>query len=476
MTNKKKKILVAQGHGPGSKHNRGFIGGNEGDYNYYYCEYLVAELRSYGFIVDKVRKKITDFVRPEVYGKMAAGYDLLLDEHTNATGKKPPASGAEVYDDTGTPNNKLASMVAKAISEAQGIKIRTPYSAKNGVNYRRLNNGSNYYASLRNNRAKSGLLVEKCFHDNPREVEFYKKNLERIAKAEARAIAEYYGYLKNKTSSVSGYKEEAEKVYDVNIMGESELSAAELTKWFESYKVEPKISMPIKDFIQIYIVEGGTEGVRGDVAFIQSVHETGKFQFTGDVIPEQNNFAGIGTVGGGVKGHFFDSPQQGVRAQIQHLKAYASKESLKNKKIDPRFDLVTRGSAKTVRGLTGKWATDKAYGDKLVNYYNAALKYKKEKGEDELKYNISILDKRDGQAALEVLFAGEEGSVISKGGNYKYGNDSDTEVIGIGKDRTSHTSYLDYFISGDTAADTLLKAKDFIAGNKEKYKAPKKGK
>ena len=284
-----------------------------------------------------------------------------------------------------------------------------------------------------------------------------------------------YSRLENLASEVSKQLGSPSGMTDVSIMGESVLSAEELGAWFTEFEVTPKISLDLQDFIQVYLDEGEVEGVRGDIAFIQSVHETGKFLFTGDVVPEQMNYAGIGTVGGGVKGHYFKTVQEGIRAQIQHLKAYASKEPLKNKSVDPRFHLVSRGSAKTVRGLTGKWATDKAYGDKLMNYYNAAIKYKQEKGEDDLKYNISILDKRDGAAALEVLFAGEEGSVISKGGNFKYGKEKDIEIVGIGKDRSSHTSYLGYFISGATAAETLEKAKDFVSGNKEKYKAPEKG-
>lgn len=468
-TANKIKVMLDPGHGAGSAHNRGFIGGNEGDYNWDFAQYLINYLKKYGFQVATTRPRKTDNPSLEARGKMGAGYDLLLSNHTNAGGGR----GTEVYDDTGTPNNKLASMIVKATAKAMGNSVRAWSNAKNGVNYR-YSGKTNYYGVLRNNRAKSGMLLEICFHDNRNEVTFYKNNLSKIAQVLADTIAGYYGVAKV-AGSTGTKKEESKKkdVNDVNIMGESELNASELLAFFNSLKVTPKISIPIKKFIEIYLNEGEVEGVRGDVAFIQAIHETGKFQFGGDVVPEQNNFAGIGTVGGGVKGHYFDSPQDGIRAQIQHLKAYASTEPLRNRNIDPRFNLVARGSAKTVRALAGKWATDKNYGNKLMDYYNAALEFK---GEDDLKYNISILDKRDGQAALEVLFAGEEGSVISKGGNYKYRNDSDTEVIGIGKDRTSHTSYLDYFISGDTAADTLLKAKDFIAGNKEKYKAPKKGK
>ena len=93
--------------------------------------------------------------------------------------------------------------------------------------------------------------------------------------------------------------------------------------------------------------------MRGDVAFAQSLHETGFFKYGGIVLPTQNNYAGIGALNGNAKGQAatFPDPRTGVRAQIQHLKAYASKEALVNGCVDPRFSLVTRGSAQYVDWL-----------------------------------------------------------------------------------------------------------------------------
>ena len=116
--------------------------------------------------------------------------------------------------------------------------------------------------------------------------------------------------------------------------------------------------------------------MRGDVAFAQSLHETGFFKYGGIVLPTQNNYAGIGALNGNAKGQAatFPDPRTGVRAQIQHLKAYASKAALVNGCVDPRFSLVTRGSAQYVEWLgasdnpNGKgWAVPgKGYGSKIV--------------------------------------------------------------------------------------------------------------
>lgn len=98
-------------------------------------------------------------------------------------------------------------------------------------------------------------------------------------------------------------------------------------------------------------------GVRGDVAFCQSILETNYFRYGGDVDQQQFNFAGIGATGG-VKGHFFRNIDEGVTAQIQHLYGYACKAPLPpgEKLIDPRFHHLQRGSAPYWEDLAGKWA------------------------------------------------------------------------------------------------------------------------
>lgn len=118
---------------------------------------------------------------------------------------------------------------------------------------------------------------------------------------------------------------------------------------------------------ELYIDEAIKEGINHDVAFSQMCLETGFLKFGGDVNPDQNNFCGLGVTGGGVKGLTFDDARSGIRAHIQHLKAYASTDELNMELIDERFHYVKRGSAVNVDDLTGKWATDKNYGDKISN-------------------------------------------------------------------------------------------------------------
>ena len=136
----------------------------------------------------------------------------------------------------------------------------------------------------------------------------------------------------------------------------------------------------INQFAQIFYEEATAEGVRAEVAFTQCMKETGFLKYGGDVLPNQYNFAGIGATGA-VHGASFSNVRMGIRAQIQHLKAYGSISSLTNPCVDPRFNLVKRGSAQYVEWLGIKenpngygWATSKSYGHDIVSMVNTLLK------------------------------------------------------------------------------------------------------
>lgn len=121
----------------------------------------------------------------------------------------------------------------------------------------------------------------------------------------------------------------------------------------------------IEDLVQAYLEESAYEGVNHDIAFSQMCLETGFLKYGGDVERDQNNFCGLGAIGNQEPGLSFSSLRVGVRAHIQHLKAYGSTDTLRMQKVDARFDFVKRGSAKNFFDLTGKWAVDPKYGTKL---------------------------------------------------------------------------------------------------------------
>ena len=123
----------------------------------------------------------------------------------------------------------------------------------------------------------------------------------------------------------------------------------------------------INEFCKTLIAEASFEGVRPEVLFAQVMIETGWLRFGGSVSAGQCNFGGLGSTGSGVAGASFDSVGIGLRAQTQHLKAYASTDPLLGDCVDPRFSMVKRGSAQYLTQLNGKWAVPgKGYGEHIT--------------------------------------------------------------------------------------------------------------
>ena len=124
--------------------------------------------------------------------------------------------------------------------------------------------------------------------------------------------------------------------------------------------------------------EAVAEGVSPELLFAQVMKETAWLQFGGDVTIGQFNFGGLGATGGGAAGASFPSVQIGLRAQVQHLRAYADSsatpQALSHSLVDPRFTYVRKGSAVYVEHLgiqenpqrTG-WATARSYGNDLAS-------------------------------------------------------------------------------------------------------------
>ncbi|MBA4171272.1 MAG: hypothetical protein C0511_01120 [Hyphomicrobium sp.] len=124
-----------------------------------------------------------------------------------------------------------------------------------------------------------------------------------------------------------------------------------------------------KDLAKLYKTHGERWNVRWDYAFFQMLIETGNLTFTGDVRPSQNNFAGLGTTGGGVPGDSYPSISTGVLAQIQHLVAYSG-ERVPNPvgaRTQLKQDDIVSASSKLRRpvrfaDLARRWAVDPKYG------------------------------------------------------------------------------------------------------------------
>ncbi len=137
---------------------------------------------------------------------------------------------------------------------------------------------------------------------------------------------------------------------------------------------ESRGACSIDDFLKILYEESLSEGVCPEVVYAQVMKETGYLRFGNLVQADQCNFAGIGATGPGHPGYTFSSVREGLRAQVQHLKAYACAEPLNNPCVDPRFGLVTRGCAPKTTDLNGRWAVPgEGYGESLNSIVMAVV-------------------------------------------------------------------------------------------------------
>ncbi|MBW4482418.1 MAG: N-acetylmuramoyl-L-alanine amidase [Tildeniella torsiva UHER 1998/13D] len=150
------------------------------------------------------------------------------------------------------------------------------------------------------------------------------------------------------------------------IMGIGSTSDTQLALFLQS--VNPGAVNTYRDLPKLYREEAAIEGVNHDIAFCQMLVETNSLNFGGTINPAQNNFGGIGSPTGGPEGSSFPSARVGVRAQIQHLKAYGSLDPLVQRQVDPRFLFVVRGIAPLVDQLSGRWSADPEYGRKIMAF------------------------------------------------------------------------------------------------------------
>jgi hypothetical protein len=150
--------------------------------------------------------------------------------------------------------------------------------------------------------------------------------------------------------------------------------------------------MTIRALAQIFVEEGADEDVRGDVAFAQSVLETGYFRWALD-----NNYAGLGACDSCAGEPAFPTPRDGVRAQIQHLKNYGDPDSRTPGLAHPpsptwygndptqaarNFDtFFAKGRAQTWQVMgRGNWATDPNYATKVIGVYIRMVVYTADHG------------------------------------------------------------------------------------------------
>ena len=365
------------------------------DYNYYINKYPDIK-KAYGGDENAVLKHFVNFGMKE--GRQAKE-DFNVNYYRNRYADLRKAFGTDLkkyylhYINSGKKEGRDAKTPCTS--------LQNPTTVYNGVDYRLVYDYNYYiqkYADI--NKAYGGdenAVLKHFVICGMREgrqakstfnVNYYKTNYGDLAAAFGSNLTNYYNHYIR-----SGYKENrvADRILDKSvgytaIMGDTNTTLNQMVAYYKANATYPAYyadsdAPTIEVFCQMYIDECKAEGVRADIAFCQSMKETGFLKYGGQVSIEQYNFAGLGATDDGAAGASFSTVRMGIRAHVQHLKAYASKEALKNACVDPRFSYVTRGSAVYVEWLgisenpSGKgWATAKKYGYSIMNDYVAKLK------------------------------------------------------------------------------------------------------
>ena len=327
-----------------------------------------------------------------------AGADYLISFHLNSS-TSASAHGAEVYypntnwrpdlseNGRNVAQNIQNQLVALGIGN-RGISIRTIDTNEYPDPYR-YDDGSvaDYYNIIRNAKynGMTGMIIEHCFLSNYNDFVNYLSSdakLQQLGIADANGIIAALGLTKKDTKTLITGATKTNVSQMVNYFINNGGTYDKFSKYGTQYDgvLAQKGAANIEEFCQIFYEEAIAENIRPEVAFCQAMKETGFLQFGHDVKPDQCNFAGLGATGNGVAGNSFANVREGIRAQIQHLKAYATTDSLVNACVDSRFGYVKRGSAPYVEWLGKKenptgdgWATGANYGTDIVNRMSVLL-------------------------------------------------------------------------------------------------------
>jgi hypothetical protein len=221
------------------------------------------------------------------------------------------------------------------------------------------------------------------------QLEAQRKDLETAQAAQQ----EQKDRLENAKAALEALTAHQKKLLDeagaIPVMGDAELTPAEVTAWFDSQNVKYRLSgsISIGDLVQMYFDEGKAERVRPELAFAQSVIETGSF---GNAL--DNNYAGIGACDSCQGEPAFPSPLEGVRGQIQLLRNYADPTSRASNLANPPSPTIygndpiraaleydtffAKGKTATWNAMgNGNWATDPGYAQKVLTVYFQMVSY-----------------------------------------------------------------------------------------------------
>lgn len=269
--------------------------------------------------------------------------DLFVSIHVNAGG----GTGTEIFVLPGGSAQKCAQRVLDRLIEACKWSNR-------GVKTNR-----NFYVLVYTDMP--AILTENGFIDHAgdaqklRDPDFRQK----IALGHAKGICDFYGKMYLDPNQKSSSK--------VPILGKENVTVEQC----QTYLLGKNPDAP--NIVPYYEKYGTYLGIKWGYAVAQMMHETNYLKYGGNVLPSQYNYAGLGATGKGERGASFATQEEGVLAHLEHLYAYATNRVLPTGvvKVDPRFDLVSRGSCPNWQDLDGHWAVPGiGYGDNIIRIHD----------------------------------------------------------------------------------------------------------
>lgn len=202
------KIMLDPGH-YGDHYNPSTVvkGYYESNFTWDFHLLLKAELEKYGFEVGTTRKNKDDNPGLVDRGESSKGYDLFLSLHSNACATES-VDRCDTYHQIYNGNNpwaakskEVAILMYQTVDRAMGC-AQHGYAKTLISNYDRDGDGykDDAYGVLRGAAwaHTPGVIIEHSFHTNTRATKWLmdKNNLVKLAQAEAKALADYFGIKK----------------------------------------------------------------------------------------------------------------------------------------------------------------------------------------------------------------------------------------------------------------------------------------
>lgn len=186
-------------------------------------------------------------------------------------------------------------------------------------------------------------------------------------------LSDTYGDDITETTQDTTSQEEQQEVFVITtstpLTGPSEATLEQAKQWAKDRGAEQRYI----DVADLYWKYGEITGIRADVLYAQAAKETNFGKYTGQVKPEQNNWAGIkkyGAVGDAPEDHEdFETPEDGVRGHFNHMCAYVGFEPVgePHERYKAVKSISWAGTIETIEQLGGKWCPTVTYGVSIIN-------------------------------------------------------------------------------------------------------------